>query len=388
MWFATPISRTDRPRDELAIKLALALTTPGVDVRAVVQTQRTATMRTLQEYTRLKAGADRAGRPALAAGPRRDGLPGRGRGALAGPLRGEPRALHATGAGRRGRAADADERRREEARAVMTSSNCATCTAPTAPARPPCTRCAASTSTVAPGELVAVMGPSGSGKSTLLNLAGGLDRPTEGEVARRGPGASARCNRRGLAAAAPAQRRLRLPGPEPAAQPHRRGERGAAAGAGRHRRSARPGALALAALAEVGLADLADRFPDEMSGGQQQRVAIARALVGDRRLVLADEPTGALDSQTGEAVLRLLRARVDAGAAGVLVTHEARHAALGRPGGLPARRRRSSTPPARSPTPSSCWPGRRDDASLADRAADRLPGGAPGQGAHRAGRSR
>jgi putative ABC transport system ATP-binding protein len=64
-----------------------------------------------------------------------------------------------------------------------------------------------------------------------------------------------------------------------------------------------------------------------MSGGQQQRIAIARALVGDRRLVLADEPTGALDSQTGEAVLKLLRARVDAGAAGVLVTHEARHAA-------------------------------------------------------------
>ncbi|HEX6871753.1 MAG TPA: ABC transporter ATP-binding protein, partial [Micromonosporaceae bacterium] len=85
--------------------------------------------------------------------------------------------------------------------------------------------------------------------------------------------------------------------------------------------------LAAAALAEVDLADLAQRFPDEMSGGQQQRVAIARALVGDRRLVLADEPTGALDSQTGESVLRLLRARVDAGAAGVLVTHEARHAA-------------------------------------------------------------
>jgi putative ABC transport system ATP-binding protein len=64
-----------------------------------------------------------------------------------------------------------------------------------------------------------------------------------------------------------------------------------------------------------------------MSGGQQQRVAIARALVGDRRLVLADEPTGALDSETGEAVLRLLRRRVDEGAAGVLVTHESRHAA-------------------------------------------------------------
>jgi putative ABC transport system ATP-binding protein len=64
-----------------------------------------------------------------------------------------------------------------------------------------------------------------------------------------------------------------------------------------------------------------------MSGGQQQRVAIARALVGNRRLVLADEPTGALDSQTGEAVLRVLRARCDAGASGLLVTHEARHAA-------------------------------------------------------------
>ena len=84
---------------------------------------------------------------------------------------------------------------------------------------------------------------------------------------------------------------------------------------------------ALAALEEVGLDDVADRFPDKLSGGQRQRVAIARALVGPRHLVLADEPTGALDSRTGEWVLRLLRTRCDAGAAGVLVTHEARHAA-------------------------------------------------------------
>jgi putative ABC transport system ATP-binding protein len=84
---------------------------------------------------------------------------------------------------------------------------------------------------------------------------------------------------------------------------------------------------AIDALTELGLGDLADRFPDDMSGGQQQRAAIARALIGPRRLVLADEPTGALDSETGEAVLRLLRSRCDAGAAGVLVTHEARHAA-------------------------------------------------------------
>jgi putative ABC transport system ATP-binding protein len=94
---------------------------------------------------------------------------------------------------------------------------------------------------------------------------------------------------------------------------------------GRSSRAARR--LARAALEEVGIGDLADRFPDHMSGGQQQRVAIARAVVGDRRLILADEPTGALDTETGEEILRLLRARCDAGAAGVLVTHEARHAA-------------------------------------------------------------
>ena len=170
------------------------------------------------------------------------------------------------------------------------------------------------------------MGPSGSGKSTLLNLAGGLDAPTQGEVVVEGAvlgSAQPQAAGRG----APAQRRLRLPGPQPAAQPDR-GWRTSALPLeldGMSLRKTR--GLALAALDEVGLAELAPRFPDEMSGGQQQRVAIARALVGDRRLVLADEPTGALDSQTGEAVLKLLRARVDAGAAGVLVTHEARHAA-------------------------------------------------------------
>ena len=95
--------------------------------------------------------------------------------------------------------------------------------------------------------------------------------------------------------------------------------------AGASLRSARTEALA--ALDEVGIDDVMDRFPDELSGGQRQRVAIARALVGSRRLLLADEPTGALDSHAGEAVLKLIRARCDAGAAGVLVTHEARHAA-------------------------------------------------------------
>jgi putative ABC transport system ATP-binding protein len=175
------------------------------------------------------------------------------------------------------------------------------------------------------GELVAVMGPSGSGKSTLLNLAGGLDRPTRGEVVVEGTVLGA-CGRKALAAL----RRRRvgyvfqdlnllasLTAAENVALPLELD----GVGVQKARR------LALAALAEVDLDGYGQRFPDELSGGQQQRVAIARALIGQRRLMLADEPTGGLDSQTGEAVLRLLRSRVDAGAAGVLVTHEARHAA-------------------------------------------------------------
>ena len=179
--------------------------------------------------------------------------------------------------------------------------------------------------TVAAGELVAVMGPSGSGKSTLLNLAGGLDAPTRGEVVVEGT-VLGRLSRKQLAVL----RRRRvgyvfqdlnllpsLTAAENVGLPLELDGMGP--------RKVRR--LAIAALEEVGLGDLASRFPDEMSGGQQQRVAIARALVGERRLVLADEPTGALDTQTGEDVLRLLRSRVDQGAAGVLVTHEARHAA-------------------------------------------------------------
>jgi putative ABC transport system ATP-binding protein len=175
------------------------------------------------------------------------------------------------------------------------------------------------------GELVAVMGSSGSGKSTLLHLAGGLDSPTSGEVYVEDTALSS-LSRSQLAAL---RRRSigyvfqelnlipALTAAENVALP--RELDGTKVKAARRE--------ALQALDEVGLADLADRFPDELSGGQQQRVAIARALIGPRRLLLADEPTGALDSLTGEDVLRLIRARCDAGAAGVLVTHDARHAA-------------------------------------------------------------
>ena len=175
------------------------------------------------------------------------------------------------------------------------------------------------------GELVAVMGPSGSGKSTLLNLAGGLDQPTSGKVVVQG----ADLGGMSLRDLATLRRRTlgfvfqdfnlipSLTAVENVALPLELD--------GQRVRTARR--IALDSLEAVGIPELADRYPDNMSGGQQQRVAIARALVGDRRLVLADEPTGALDSQTGEAVLRVLRARCDAGAGGLLVTHEARHAA-------------------------------------------------------------
>ncbi len=175
------------------------------------------------------------------------------------------------------------------------------------------------------GELVAVMGPSGSGKSTLLTLAGGLDSPTSGEVYVEGTdlgglGSAGRARMRRTSIGYVFQDFNLIPAltaAENVALPRELdGERSGSA-----RRLARE------ALAEVGIDDLADRFPDEMSGGQQQRVAIARAIVGERRLILADEPTGALDTSTGEDILKLLRARCDAGAAGVLVTHEARHAA-------------------------------------------------------------
>ena len=165
------------------------------------------------------------------------------------------------------------------------------------------------------------MGPSGSGKSTLLTIAGSLEQPTRGEVfvVRTGSvGMSrndrARLRRRsigyvfqdfnllaGLTAVENVSLPLELDGTPV--------------------RTAR--AAGMKALEELGLGDRAARFPDELSGGERQRVAIARAVVGDRHLLLADEPSGALDSANGEAVMRLIRAACQRGVAGVVVTHDA-----------------------------------------------------------------
>jgi putative ABC transport system ATP-binding protein len=179
--------------------------------------------------------------------------------------------------------------------------------------------------TVEAGELLAVMGPSGSGKTTLLSLVGGLDRPTEGRVVVAGQDVSslkprdlAILRRRTVGYVFQDLNLLQgLTARENVAIPLELD--------GRPIGEAR--AAADAALESVGLANLADRFPDDLSGGEQQRVAIARALVGGRHILLADEPTGALDSITGESVMRLLRAHCDAGGTAILVTHDAAHAA-------------------------------------------------------------
>lgn len=175
--------------------------------------------------------------------------------------------------------------------------------------------------TVHPGELVAIMGPSGSGKSTLLTIAGTLEEATTGdvfvdehEVSTMSRNERARLRRRsigyvfqdfnllaGLTAAENVSLPLELDGTRA--------------------RTAR--AVAMTALEELGLTDRAGHYPDELSGGERQRVAIARAVVGDRRLLLADEPTGALDSVNGEGVMRLVRTACKRGVAGVVVTHDA-----------------------------------------------------------------
>ena len=175
--------------------------------------------------------------------------------------------------------------------------------------------------TVEPGELVAIMGPSGSGKSTLLTIAGSLEQPTSGEVLVDGVELSsvsradqARMRRRSIGYVF--QDFNLLPGLtalENVALPLELD--------GVRARTAR--STGLEAMEQLDVADRAGHYPDELSGGERQRAAIARAIVGERGLLLADEPTGALDSLNGEAVMRLLRAATKRGVAGVVVTHEA-----------------------------------------------------------------
>jgi putative ABC transport system ATP-binding protein len=178
---------------------------------------------------------------------------------------------------------------------------------------------------LAPGEFVAVVGPSGCGKSTLLNLLGGLDRPTAGQVLLEG----ARVDTRSETELAVLRRRKlgfvfqffnlvpNLSAVENVELP--------ALLAGTPRRDARSRALSL--LAELGLARGADRLPMHLSGGEQQRVALARALLNKPLAVLADEPTGNLDTAGARDIVALLRRTRERGQAVLLVTHDARVAA-------------------------------------------------------------
>ena len=174
---------------------------------------------------------------------------------------------------------------------------------------------------VASGEFVAVMGPSGSGKSTLLNILGCFDRPTRGSYHLAGEDVS------GLDANALAETRNRTLGF--VFQSFNLLSRTTALEnvelplvyAGAHPRARRE--RATAALERVGLGDRLHHHPSQLSGGQQQRVAIARALVNQPRLVLADEPTGNLDSRASDEMMALLAALAGDGITIVLVTHEA-----------------------------------------------------------------
>lgn len=177
---------------------------------------------------------------------------------------------------------------------------------------------------IRPGEFVAIMGPSGCGKSTLLHLGGGLELPTAGQVLFDGTDLStvgavrlAEIRRRhlgyvfqslNLVPSLTALENVMLPL-----------ELDGVAGA--------PARTAAAeALAEVGIDQQIDRYPDSFSGGQQQRIAIARAVVGDRQVVFADEPTGALDTLTSDQIVEVLAGLARSGVAVVMVTHEPRFA--------------------------------------------------------------
>ena len=331
-WLRTPPDLASPPRDELVMKVLVALRVPGTDVHEVIQVHRRYLVELMQQWTRIKeAEAESDLGLALVVDAELfrldavirwlDAADGRLKRAAADP----PRPAHRGPAEAAAPGGDAamsrpirEPRTGDGAMAVLELRDVSKVYGQGA------ARVEALHQvdlTVEAGGMVAVMGPSGSGKSTLLTIAGSLEEPTTGEVLIDGAPLSgmsrndkARLRRRtvgyvfqdfnllpGLTVAENVALPLELDGV---------GARKARAAAGQ-------------ALDGLGLGDRASRFPSELSGGERQRVAIARAVVGDRRLLLADEPSGALDSVNAEAVMRLIHEACKRGVAAVVVTHDA-----------------------------------------------------------------
>ena len=342
------------PRDELVIKILVAMRRAGLDVHDVVQVNRRHLVELMQEYTRLKEDlADGEVRWDSSSMPSCSGSTGSSGGstpptvvcAAMRPATNASSARLSTPARLRRRVGTPGERVQHVRRRALELRDVSKVfgDGPTA-----VHALAGVHLVVEAGDLVAVMGPSGSGKSTLLTIAGALEEPSGGQVLVEGADVGsltanerARLRRRsigyvfqdfnllsGLTAAENVALPLELDG--------------------RSARAARP--MAIDALERLGVADKADRFPDDLSGGERQRVAIARAVVGERRLLLADEPTGALDSVNGEAVMRLRARRLQAGSGRGRGDPRRAAGVLGRPGRLPARRPgRRSDPSAGRP---------------------------------------
>ena len=318
-WLRTPPDLVPPPRDELVIKVLVALQVPGTDVHEILQVHRRHVIEVMQSYTQVKAAAGEEDVAlALVADAELFRLEAIVRWLDAADVRlkqHQPIAPPASGR-------SASRTNSHDGGLPMTSALELRHVSKVYGSGPTEVHALRNVDlSVERGELVAIMGPSGSGKSTLLTIAGSLEEASDGQVLVDGVDLAtvsradqARMRRRsigyvfqdfnllpGLTALENVTLPLELDGiPSKGAR-----EAG------------------LEAMEELDVAERADRFPDELSGGERQRVAIARAIVGERGLLLADEPTGALDSVNGEAVMRLLRAATQRGVAGVVVTHEA-----------------------------------------------------------------